>query len=387
MPRFTPDSASPSPMGWLDIMMRPIADRGGGAPGSLTETERFGSNPGGLRMLTHTPPDLAAGSPLVVVLHGCGQTAAAYDHGAGWSTLSDRLGFAVLAPEQPTSNNVNGCFNWFNAADITRDHGEAASIRQMIERMILDHDLARTRVFVTGLSAGGAMALAMLATYPEVFAGGAVIAGLPYGAAGGVHAALSAMRHAPSRTPRAWGQEVRSASSYRGPWPKLSVWHGSVDRVVNPDNAEAIVDQWSDVLGVSRSPSFRDEVDGRTRRVWRDAAGSAVLESYTLTGLGHGTPIRSGGADDACGAPGPFILEAGVSSSYRIAQFWGLAPPDALSERITPKASARLGDRVKPAASNRPREAQRPMAASVLQTLNPQKVVASALKAAGLLKE
>ena len=92
--------------------------------------------------------------------------------------LADLHGFAVLFPEQQRANNANLCFNWFVPEDIRRDSGEALSIRQMIEAMVVAHGLDRSRIFVTGLSAGGAMASAMLATYPEIFAGGAIIAGL-----------------------------------------------------------------------------------------------------------------------------------------------------------------------------------------------------------------
>jgi poly(hydroxyalkanoate) depolymerase family esterase len=116
---------------------------------------------------------------LVVALHGCTQTAADYDHGSGWTRLADRYGFAVLFPEQQRANNPNNCFNWFLPSDTRRSHGEAFSIRQMIERVITDHGVDRRRVFVVGLSAGGAMTSAMLATYPDLFAGGAIIAGLP----------------------------------------------------------------------------------------------------------------------------------------------------------------------------------------------------------------
>ena len=153
--------------------------------------------------------------------------------------------------------------------------------------------------------------------------------------------------------------------------------------MVNPDNAEAIVNQWADVQGLPRTPSFRDEVDGCPREVWRDAAGRPVLESYFLPGLGHGTPIRTSGGEDACGAPGPFILEAGVSSSYRVAQFWGLAA----SPATTAAGAARSQDRTARPSSSRSREAARPAAANVLPPLNPQKIISGALKAAGLLKD
>jgi poly(3-hydroxybutyrate) depolymerase len=145
----------------------------------LHEVTRFGTNPGNLRMFAFVPASLQSPRALVVVLHGCGQTAAGYDLGAGWSTLAKRYGFALLLPEQQVSNNANLCFNWFNTDDIARERGEACSIRQMIARMIVDHGVDQRRIFITGLSAGGAMTSVMLATYPEIFAGGAIIAGLP----------------------------------------------------------------------------------------------------------------------------------------------------------------------------------------------------------------
>jgi feruloyl esterase len=165
----------------------------------LTETANFGSNPGELRMLSYLPPEIADGCPLLVVPHGCTQTAAGYDLGAGWSTLADRFAFALLLPEQQRSNNPNGCFNWFQPGDIERGRGKAESIRQMVGRMISTHEIDPARVFVTGLSAGGAMTSVMLATYPEVFAGGAIIAGLPYGAAKNVQQAFENMYQCPPR--------------------------------------------------------------------------------------------------------------------------------------------------------------------------------------------
>lgn len=138
----------------------------------LSTLGNFGSNPGALQARYHLPADLSCGAPLVVVLHGCTQNAAGYDHHSGWSQLADEAGFALLYPEQQRANNPNLCFNWFLPTDTARDRGEVFSIRQMIETMVVNHGLDRKRVFVTGLSAGGAMAAAMLATYPEVFAGG-----------------------------------------------------------------------------------------------------------------------------------------------------------------------------------------------------------------------
>jgi poly(hydroxyalkanoate) depolymerase family esterase len=291
----------------------------------LVEIRNLTANPGNLRMFYYIPPSLAEPRALVVVLHGCGQTAAVYNHGAGWSTLAKRYGFALLFPEQQRSNNPNGCFNWFEPGDTRRDGGEAASIRATVDRMVRDHGIDRDRVFITGLSAGGAMTSAMLACYPEVFAGGAIIAGLPYGAADNVQRAFESMFQCPSRPSREWGDRVRSASPrHNGPWPRVSVWHGNADKTVVPSNAREILKQWTDVHGLAAAPSAQSQVDGYPREVWLNQAGDEVIDSYTITHMAHGTPLATGHGDLSVGASGPFMLEVGISSTYHIAKFFAL---------------------------------------------------------------
>jgi poly(hydroxyalkanoate) depolymerase family esterase len=275
-------------------------------------------------MFAFVPQQLQSSRALVVVLHGCGQTAAGYNHGAGWSTLAKHYGFALLLPEQQLSNNANGCFSWFSPDDIARECGEAASIRQMIARMVRDHHIDQRRVFITGLSAGGAMTSVMLATYPDVFSAGAVIAGLPFGVAGNVREALAGMRGSPARSPRKLGDLVRKASHHKGPWPRLSVWHGSADRVVHPGNADEIVRQWLDVHHLPPEPMSEGVVDGHPRQVWWDAHGETLVESYSITDMAHGTPLGVADNDQRYGARGAFMIEAGISSSYHIAKFFGL---------------------------------------------------------------
>ena len=296
-------------------------------PGShspIVETTDFGSNPGGLRMFSFAPDNLQPAPGLVVVLHGCGQNAAAYDLGAGWSTLAKHYGFALLMPQQQSFNNANGCFNWFNPEDTARDSGEACSIRQMIARAVDDIGIDRHRIFITGLSAGGAMTSVMLATYPEIFAGGAIIAGLPFGVATNVREAISGMFVSPSRPASELGDLVRNASNHKGPWPKLSVWHGSADRTVHPANANEIVKQWLDVHQLPSTPMSEADVDGYPRQVWWNADGETIVESYTITDMAHGTPLGIGDNDKRYGAEGAFLIEAGISSSYHIAHFFGL---------------------------------------------------------------
>jgi poly(hydroxyalkanoate) depolymerase family esterase len=290
----------------------------------LREVTGFGANPGNLRMFAHAPGRLPPNAPLVIALHGCTQTADEYNHGTGWSSLADRLGFAIVYPQQQPANNPKCCFSWFLPGDIARGHGEVLSIREMIEHAVTMFSADRSKVFVTGLSAGGAMASVMLATYPEVFAGGAIIAGLPYGCASNVQQAFEAMFAQVTYAPQALGDRVRAASKYRGPWPKISVWHGTDDPIVNPSNCEAIIRQWTDVHGLSVSPSYQELIGGHTRRVWSDAKGNALIEAFSISGMAHGVPLGTTTGGENCGTAGAFFLGAGISSTHHIARFWGL---------------------------------------------------------------
>ena len=302
--------------------------------GRFVEIADFGANPGNLRMLVHAPEPLAPRPGLVVVLHGCTQTAQAYDHGSGWSTLADAHGFALLYPEQKSANNANTCFSWFDPAHIARDKGEAGSIRNMIERMAVDLNIDRDRIFVTGLSAGGAMANVMLATYPEVFAAGAVIAGLPYGGARNVHEAFRSMFSGASRGAHEWGELVRDASPHRGPWPKLSVWHGEADSTVVPSNAQEIVKQWTDVHALPVHAASQETHGGHHLRQWRDGMGELRIEEHLIAGMNHGAPLTSA-KGEGVGVAGPFMLDVGISSTLEIARFFGLVAADTAKEKPT----------------------------------------------------
>jgi hypothetical protein len=143
------------------------------------------------------------------------------------------------------------------------------------------------------------------------------------------------MNQSPTRSARAWGDLVRGASPHKGSWPRVSVWHGGADATVIPSNAREIVKQWTDVHGLPVAPTAQAIVDGYPRQVWVNADGGEVIESYTITNMAHGAPLATGGADYECGAAGPFLLEVGISSSYHIAKFFGLASPG----HVTPTRS------------------------------------------------
>ena len=345
--------------------------------GLLDQMTGFGSNPGNLIARTYLPADLPKGAPLVVVLHGCTQNAAQYDRGSGWSQLAARDGFALLYPEQQRSNNSNLCLNWFAPEDARRGQGEALSISQMVKHMTAELGLDETRVFVTGLSAGGAMASALLASYPELFAGGAIIAGLPFASANSLPEALARMRGQGSPGRNELASRARTAAPHSRRMPSVSVWHGTLDNVVDPSNASAIVDQWRDLHGLGAATGTIDTVDGHRHEVWRDSEGRAVVERYDIRGMGHGTPLAAGGVEP-CGKAGPHMLEAGICSTSRIAGFWGLT--SAKRKSVEPKHEA---DR--PVTNLTPERANSQVRVG-RRGGDVQSVIENALRSAGLMK-
>jgi poly(hydroxyalkanoate) depolymerase family esterase len=353
-------------------------------PTRLQPLVDFGNNPGNLAALIYVPDGLPRNAPLVVVLHGCTQTATGYDRASGWSELADRHGFALLYPEQKRSNNPNGCFNWFEAQDTARGRGEALSIRNMIAAVqdALATDPSRT--FVTGLSAGGAMAATMLATYPELFAGGAIIAGLPHGVATGMVEAFDRMRGHGLPDVQGLQRLVRQASDHQGPWPTVSVWHGDADCTVSPGNAEALLAQWRGVHGLNDAPTSIDEVDGAVHRVWTGPDGQTRLEAFIVPGMGHGTPIKTAGAG-ASGVAAPFMLDVGISSTWRIGQAWELLPAIEDAGRERPEPGFQNIPSAVPIKARRPHD--RPVEVRVTRAATGVgKVIEDALRAAGLMR-
>jgi poly(hydroxyalkanoate) depolymerase family esterase len=353
--------------------------RAAASPTRLSELTLSGSNPGALKAYTYLPDLLAPNAPLVVVLHGCTQSAADYDHGSGWSQLADRRGFALLFPEQQRANNPHLCFNWFAPDDIHRNGGEVLSIVQMIRSLIDAHGLDERRVFITGLSAGGAMAAVMLATHPDIFAGGAVIAGLPFGCAASVPEAMARMRGQGLPAEAALVDAVRAASPHTGPWPSLSIWHGMQDHTVAPAAGEAVLSQWRGVHGLEVAATETRMLGAHRHRVWRDGAGVARVEAFAIAGMGHGAPIQAG---DGIGAAGPYMLNAGISSTRHIAAFWQIAEAVAATDTDQESADAETGFAARPSS----RDGFPHRLTPARQASGPGKVIEDALRAAGLMR-
>lgn len=304
---------------------------GGAAParaaaGPLVEVGSFGDNPGALAMFSYTPAGLPAGAPLVVALHGCTQSANDYFAHSGWAELADTYRFAVVFPQQSTANNSLRCFTWFTPADSGRGVGEAQSVKSMVDRQksVLGSDPAR--VFVTGLSAGGAMTANLLADYPDVFAGGGIDSGLPAQCATSQAQATNCQQNDQRLTPAQWAAKVRASfPGYAGAYPRVAIWQGTADYVVYPVNATELRDQWTAVHGVSQTPAQTVGLPGGTTQTLY-GTGTPAVALFSIAGMGHGTAVHPGSGVDSCGSTGAYFLDY-LCSSYYTAQFWGLTGP------------------------------------------------------------
>jgi poly(hydroxyalkanoate) depolymerase family esterase len=307
---------------------------------TLSQVTSFGSNPGNLKMFIYVPSGLAAGAPLVVAMHGCTQSASVYSTQTEWGNLADRFGFAVVFPEQQTANNSSGCFNWFQTGDISRDQGEALSIKQMVDTMKSTRGSDPARIFVTGMSAGGFMTEVMMAAYPDVFAGGAVNAGGPYACATSLLATTACQQGKVNRTPAQWGDLVRNAfPGYSGPFPRLVAFHGSTDATVAPADLQQSVDQWSNVLGIDAIAELTETFRTATHKVFRDASGRSMIETYLVSAMGHALTVDPGSNADQGGATGAFSEDHNIYSSFYAAQFFGLLAASEGGDTVPPVVS------------------------------------------------
>lgn len=288
----------------------------------LHQVEDFGANPGDLDMYEYAPTSLPEHPALVVALHGCGQKAADYLTATGWKAQADQSRFVLLLPQQAWTNNPMRCFRWWVPESLTRGTGEPASILNMINKTATSHAIDRSRIYVTGLSAGGAMSLALTALYPDVFAGGAPVATVPFHCADGMMAAGTCMSGGTDLSPQDWASRARTAApGNTRSWPRLSVWQGGDDGVVNPRNMGEIMEQWTELHGIGQSAAAEETVGGHTRKAYRDTSGKTLVETNLITTLSHGVAIDP---KHGCGKAESYVIDAQVCSTEHIARFWGL---------------------------------------------------------------
>jgi poly(hydroxyalkanoate) depolymerase family esterase len=225
--------------------------------------------------------------PLIVMLHGCTQNPDDFAVGTGMNRLAEEHGFIVAYPRQPMSANQSACWNWFNLTDQMRDAGEPSIVAGITRTIMAEFDIDSRRVYVAGLSAGGAMAAIMSATYPELYAATGIHSGLAYGSANDVVSAFAAMRGASS--PAAPAQRKRHLRAVNGR-VRTIVFHGESDRKVHPSNAERILAKArAGLTGATQETRHDGSAGGRayTRTVITDASGVSRIERWAIEGLGH----------------------------------------------------------------------------------------------------
>ena len=244
----------------------------------------------------YLPPRHATqGMPLVVMLHGCKQDPEDFAAGTRMNRLADRLGFAVVYPAQSARANVSRCWNWFQPVHQRRE-GEPSLIAGITREVVARYGLDARRVYVAGLSAGGAMAAVMANAYPELYAAIGIHSGLGYAAAQDLPSALAAMR----------GKGARTASTTAIP---TIVFHGDGDTTVHPSNGEHATTGTLDKVE-------KGQANGRafTRTRHRDAAGRVVLEHWLVHGAGH---AWSGGS-----SRGSYADPSGPDASREMLRFF-----------------------------------------------------------------
>ncbi|MCB0820231.1 MAG: PHB depolymerase family esterase [Bacteroidetes bacterium] len=325
---FSANAAFYSSMLLLLLSVKVIASN---SENDLSEIENFGVNPGNLRMFIHAAelPNDTAAMPLVVVLHGCSQDAKAVAELSGWNKLADLNGFMVLYPQQRTLNNPNTCFNWFVEHDIEKGQGECESVYNMIRFVQANYHINASRIFITGLSAGAAMSVVMAATHPELFNAAAVFAGGAYKIATNARELLVSMRGNTDVSAAGLIEAVITQNpAYLGKYPKMIVYQGMNDPIVNHRNADYIIYQWTGVNHTDTIPEWRQsafmEMPDITRSVYQDSSSEDVCILYEVRNIGHRLLVNPGNAPDEGGKTGLFGVDRGFHSTFQTARDFGL---------------------------------------------------------------
>lgn len=278
------------------------------APGSFI-SDSFACPHGEIAFRFYTPRGSAQRRmPLVVMLHGCSQSATDFAKGTDMNRLADEFGVLVLYPQQSPAANIGRCWNWHDPQNQARGRGEPALIAALTQHAVLMGRANPARVYVAGISAGGTAAAIMGAAHPDIFAAVGVHSGVPMGNIRSLRTALAAMQ----------GKQRAKSTAKLPPQLPTIVFHGDNDRVVHPNNAGGFL------ANLERSrpgPLVCHVTSGRTdrgreftRRTYRTKSGRTLLEDWTVHGSGHGW---SGGR-----ALGSYTDPAGPDASREMLRFF-----------------------------------------------------------------
>ena len=259
--------------------------------------------------------------PLIVMLHGCQQNPDDFALGTTMNEIAEEHDCFVAYPAQTSAKNMSNCWNWFNTSDQSRDHGEPAIIADIARRVIREYSIDTRRVYVAGLSAGGAMAAIMGKAYPDLFAAIGVHSGLPVGAAHDMVSAFAAMQRGAKKTSGRtdWNRRPNGAANHSDHDPQgmpIIVFHGDRDTTVHPANATQIISQFvSDSARMAKNAHFGDNSgDQYTQSIHFDATGKVIAEQWLIHQAGH---AWSGGS-----AAGSYTEPNGPNASREMLRFF-----------------------------------------------------------------
>ncbi|GAA3800266.1 hypothetical protein GCM10022226_19780 [Sphaerisporangium flaviroseum] len=263
------------------------------SPASLTEVTNFGTNPSNLRMHLYVPDTVAARPAIVVAVHYCTGSGPAFYSGTEFASLADRYGFIVIYPSATRSGS---CFDVSSPQALRHDGGsDPVSIVSMVRYVLQRNNADPGRVYVTGASSGAMMTNVLLGDYPDVFKAGAAFMGVPFGCfatTDGSSWNSACANGTIVRTPQQWGDLVRAAyPGYSGARPRMQVWHGTEDSTLRYPNFQEEIKQWTNVHGLSQTPSFTDRPQSNWTRTRYGGTGTNVaVEAISIQGVGHSLP-------------------------------------------------------------------------------------------------
>ncbi|MBN1170695.1 MAG: PHB depolymerase family esterase [Micromonosporaceae bacterium] len=330
------------------------------AAATLTQITNFGTNPSSLKMYVYKPANVAAKPPILVAVHYCTGTASAFASGMASEFVSgaDKYGYIVVFPEATRSGS---CFDVYTSQALTRNGGsDPVGIKSMVDYAIQNYNGDASRVFVTGASSGAMMTNVLAGVYPDVFAAGAAFMGVPFGCfatTGGATWNSTCSGGQMIKTAQEWGNLVRAAyPGYSGSYPRMQLWHGTADTTLNYNNFGEEIKQWTNVHGLSQTPTSTDTPQSSwTRTRYGSSQTTAAVEGISVSGVGHSLPT-SGMAAYALAF---FGLTGGTTSASP-------STPSSSPASVSPSASASSV----PPASSAPPTSSAPGTCKVTYTTN-----------------
>ena len=297
-------------------------------------------------MFVYVPTNVAPHPAIVVAVHYCHGDGPAFFNGSDFGRLADQYGFIVIFPSVTQASD--GCFDVATPATLTHNGGsDSLGIVSMVTYAEQHLNGDADQVYATGVSSGAMMTNVLLGAYPDVFKAGSAFAGVPFGCFAVNPDALrwsSACANGQvTHTPQEWGDIVRAAyPGYTGPRPRMQLWHGTADTTLNYVNLGEEIKQWTNVLGVSQTPTSTDTPQsGWTRTRYANGSGTVLVEATSMQGVGHGLPVQAADAIHFFGLDTP-IASPSPSTTRSASPSPSLSPTASPSPSRSPSPSASL---------------------------------------------